>query len=459
MEITGVEGVLGIQPDHTKQIVFLGLNEMNFDAVREYIRLGYLPHFSRFLENHGYYTTTSERDYEHLEPWIQWVTIHTGKSYDEHQVFRLGDFHKSPLPQIWETLEAKGLKVGAISPMNAVNRMRAPAFFMPDPWTEGNVTGSWLLKGLHKAIVHGVNENTAQGLSLTDGLFLLMGLLRYSGHSLWQQFLSLVASRQKPWHRVLILDRMLAAVYYNLLLEKRPDFSTLFLNGAAHLQHHYLFNSSVYRGSRTNPTWYIGKQDDPILDIYRVYDEIVGQFMRLKTVRLLIATGLHQEPYPTLEYYWRLKDHADFLTRCGIHFAQVLPRMSRDFEIRFTSQIDAKTAFDVLHTLHDGQERTLFLVDNRGDTLFATLTFPDPITENTPVVDRSGRVLIRDFSKHTAFVAIKNAGHHSTGYFVDSETTVVPGQTMPLSDIFRRLITMADMRHIQQTPVSSPVAV
>jgi hypothetical protein len=449
--ITGVKGVLGTNLSRTGPIVFLGLNELNFDAVREYIRLGYLPNFSRLLENHGYYTTTSERDYEHLEPWIQWVTIHTGKSYAEHQIFRLGDFHESPLPQIWETLEAKGFKVGAISPMNAVNRMRDPVFFMPDPWTEGRVVGSWLLKGLHTAIVNGVNENAGWRLSAKDCMFLLIGLIRYSGRSLWQQTLSTISSVRQPWHRVLILDRLIAAVYYTLFLEKRPDFSTLFLNGAAHLQHHYLFNSSVYRGSRTNPAWYIGKKADPVLDIYRVYDGIVGWFMRLKTVRLLIATGLHQEPYPTLEYYWRLKNHTDFLTRCGIHFAQVLPRMSRDFEVRFASPVDAKAAEDVLSTLHDGQEHTLFLVDNRGDTLFVTLTFPDPITENTHVVDRSNRVLLKDFSKHTAFVAIKNAGHHSSGYFVDSATRVVPAQTMPLSDIFRRLIAMADVRRSQQT--------
>ncbi|WP_204315871.1 hypothetical protein, partial [Enterobacter hormaechei] len=88
------------------------------------------------LGEHGFQRTTSEQDYDNLEPWIQWVTAHTGLDYGEHGIFRLGDIVEHDLPQIWDDLEQKGLNVGAISPMNARQRMRAPAFFLPDPWTK-----------------------------------------------------------------------------------------------------------------------------------------------------------------------------------------------------------------------------------------------------------------------------------------------------------------------------------
>jgi len=105
-----------------KMLVQLELNEVNFDFVRRYVARGELPTFARVLEAHGCTETTSEAEYAHLEPWIQWVSAHTGKTLAEHGVFRLGDIVGQDIDQIWERLEGVGKRVGAISPMNAKNR-------------------------------------------------------------------------------------------------------------------------------------------------------------------------------------------------------------------------------------------------------------------------------------------------------------------------------------------------
>ncbi|HKR37855.1 MAG TPA: hypothetical protein VJT10_23640, partial [Steroidobacteraceae bacterium] len=101
------------------RLLLLELNEVNFEFVEAYTRRGELPNFAALFQQHGFTRTTSETSYEQLEPWIQWVTAHTGKSLAEHSVFRLGDIASRDIPQIWELLEERGLKVGAISPMNA----------------------------------------------------------------------------------------------------------------------------------------------------------------------------------------------------------------------------------------------------------------------------------------------------------------------------------------------------
>ena len=103
--------------NNKKKIILLGLNEINFFFIEEYIELGYLSNFKKLFNKHGYIKTISENKYELLEPWIQWVSIHTGKTYEEHEVFRLGDIVKrNDLKQLWEIAEEKGLSVGAISP-------------------------------------------------------------------------------------------------------------------------------------------------------------------------------------------------------------------------------------------------------------------------------------------------------------------------------------------------------
>src|SRR5215510_5440417 len=101
-----------------RQLLFLEFNEINFQSVRYYSDRGQLPALRNLINEKGWATTVSEQRYEELEPWIQWVTAHTGTTLAEHGVFRLGDIIKHDLQQIWERLEEQGLRVGAISPMN-----------------------------------------------------------------------------------------------------------------------------------------------------------------------------------------------------------------------------------------------------------------------------------------------------------------------------------------------------
>ena len=89
----------------TRKTILLGLNG-NFDYIKHYINIGLLPNFKTLFITQKPVETISENEYKLLEPWIQWVSIHTGKTYDEHQVFRLGDIVEHPnLSQLFEELE------------------------------------------------------------------------------------------------------------------------------------------------------------------------------------------------------------------------------------------------------------------------------------------------------------------------------------------------------------------
>ena len=86
--------------------------------------------------------------YENLEPWVQWPSVHTGKTFMEHNVFRLGDFVNSNSEQFFEKVESAGFSVGAVSPMNASNKLKNPAYFIPDPWTKTPCDGSFFSKSI-----------------------------------------------------------------------------------------------------------------------------------------------------------------------------------------------------------------------------------------------------------------------------------------------------------------------
>ena len=190
-------------------MILLALNELNLDYIKGYVSQGKLTHFGKLLE-HGVVNTTSENKYELLEPWIQWATVQTGKTYDEHQVFRLGDMVDRPdLHQIFEDLEKSGLSVGAISPFNADNRLASSKFFIPDPWTQTKASGGYIIEKLSRTVSRFVNSNASGKVGPADVIWLLLGFIVYVRVKRWPKFFKLVSLRKKPGVKAAILDMIL----------------------------------------------------------------------------------------------------------------------------------------------------------------------------------------------------------------------------------------------------------
>ena len=113
-------------------------------------------------------TTSSESIYENLEPWIQWVSIHTGLSASEHKIFRLGDINNSNLKQIFEIVEAKGYQVSAICPMNTKNNLKKSKYFIPDPWTKTKKPKNIFQNIIYTTLSEAVNDNSKNKLSIKN---------------------------------------------------------------------------------------------------------------------------------------------------------------------------------------------------------------------------------------------------------------------------------------------------
>jgi hypothetical protein len=413
-----------------KNITLVELNEINFDVISFYIKSGEcLPGFKNLITQ-GIVITEAETEYENLEPWVQWPSVHTGKTYDEHKVFRLGDFVNSNDEQFFEQVEKAGFSVGAVSPMNASNKLQNPAYFIPDPWTQTPCDNSFFSKSITDAIVQAVNDNSQSKLTYKTifnlGLAFLV-LVRPS------RYLSMAKyafnALGKPWRKALFLDMLLYEIHKTLFKRKNPNFSTLFLNAGAHIQHHYFFNSPyVDSPELKNPAWYIGKYDDPFLEMLKVYDEMLTDLLELPNTEIIVATGLSQKPYEQLKFYYRLKDHASFLKKVGVKFADVVPRMTRDFLISFDTEEQALEAEQQLSKILVNNEVSLFEeIDNRGKDIFVVLTYPSEITDKTMITYLGKESQLGDL---VTFVAIKNGEHQSKGfaYFSDGVSEFAPPQ-------------------------------
>lgn len=421
-----------------KKLIFWEMNEINFDFVSYYIGQGKLPNWKKFIEAHGIYKTLSEKKYEELEPWIQWPTVRTGLDYAEHHVFRLGDMEASGIKQHWEILEERGLTVAAVSPINGANRTKNSPFWIPDPWVNTPISGDGFAHRIAKAVRQAVNDNAQEKLSVKTALAVIEGLLIKTQLGSWKTYWKGIAGalKKQHWSKAIVLDRLLADVFISLWKKHQPDFSVLFLNAGAHIQHHYMCSSLAYTGTAKNPSWYVPAGADPLLEILELYDAILGELAALPNTRLMISVGLKQVPYEKITYYWRLKDHSRFLQKIGISNARVQPRMTRDFLVEFETTEAASAAESKLKKIVSRNGIQIFgEVDNRGKDIFVTLTYPDEIDNNFSIyVD--GQEVAR-FKDDVVFVAIKNGHHDTAGYFMDSELT--PGsldQDFPLKNIY-----------------------
>lgn len=428
-----------------RPLIFLELNEINFDLVQPYLLSdpGRFPGFRKLLDCVNIHTK-SEDKYEELEPWIQWASVHTGKSYAEHKLFRLGDIAGSDVPQFFEQLENAGVSIGGISPMNAENRLSNAAYFLPDPWTRTHTDDSWWSSRLGPAIAQAVNDNAQSKITMGSALYILLGLIRFGKFKHYPWYLKLAfQSIGASWRRALILDLFLHDLHISLFSSKKPLFSTLFLNAGAHIQHHYFHNSRFISAESDfrNPDWYISSKLDPFFEMLQVYDHIIEEYLAMDDCELIVATGLSQCPYDRVKFYYRLCDHSAFLTKVGVSFLEIQPRMTRDFLITFESAGQAEKAQNILKGLIiSGKSEPLFgEIENRGDKLFVTLTYPDEIVLADVV--KCGPITLKILNDVT-FVAIKNGMHQSKGFafFTSNVAKLCPSNESHVKELYSTVI-------------------
>ena len=399
-----------------KKLILIQLNEINFEYFKNFIYENNYKNLKKFY-NLNYFETYSEKDYKNLEPWIQWFSAVSGLDAKAHNLFRLGDVENSDIEQIYEVIEKKGYKVGAISPMNVKNKLKNPAFFIPDPWTNTIPDNNFWSKKIYSAIKQAVNDNASNKISLKSLLILLISFLKFFRFRNIKLYLKLLLfSKIKPWNKSLFLDLFLHDIHMSLI-KNDLNFSSIFLNAGAHIQHHYFFN--MMKKNIKNPDWYINKKFNPAEELFEVYDKIVGNYLDLYDKKVIVATGLSQKLSDEPVFYYRLKNHKDFLNKIGVNFEEILPRMSRDFLIKFNSHKEASEASEKIYLIEDQFGNKLFeQVENKGLSLFVSLTYPYEINKKTLIVGKNFEFSLEE---HVVFVALKNGIHSDKGYLFTSE--------------------------------------
>lgn len=421
----------------TPPLIFLELNELNFDMIQQYVDLGYLPNFKLLLENYALNHTIADLSNEYLQPWIQWVSIHSGKPYNDHQIFKQGDItQNNDIKQHWETLEEQSFSVAAFAPNNAANRSKNAPFWLPHPAIDTEVSGESWLYNLYTAMKQLENsEQTQPHLSTKSKTTLAHILLTKTQKTQWPSYLTNAYKslfKQCHWANALILDRLLTDAFIQQWRKYNPNFATLYLNAGAYFQQHYWFNSKAYAGSNQNPFWYIKEDSDPLLDIYQMYDQIIADIQK-QSARLIIATGLSQIPNSQVTYHYRLEDKENLLANLGLEFKNTSAHQDDGFYIECQSQAAAQKAERTLRQLFSENDEPLFDFTNQKEKqVFAQLTYPHEIKSPFPVKNAKGETIFEDFSTQVRFIKIVNSHKHKIGYYLDTALNKDQTQSTPI---------------------------
>lgn len=347
------------------QLILLEFNELCPALMDRFIAAGHLPNFKRLRDQSNTFLTDAEECNDTLEPWIQWVTVHTGLSYEEHGVFNLGDSHKQVAPSVWDLLSQEDHSVWVCGSMNAKHSLPINGLVLPDAWSTPDSACSPELQLLCDFIRRHVQEhsNEAARFAKSDYLKVLWFLIR---HGLSWATISSIASQllneatgRHAWKRAVILDKLLWDVFEHFHALRKPGFSTFFSNSVAHFQHKYWRNMEPELFAVKPSSEEQADYQDAILFAYQETDKLVGRALSMASpdTAIVFATALSQQPYLAAEgeggkHFYRPREFDRFLAAAKLKGVQeIAPVMSEEFHVYFESEDAAEQGMNDLLAL------------------------------------------------------------------------------------------------------------
>jgi len=368
-------------PSSQKKIILLEFNELCPQLLERWMAENRLPNFRKFHEcSYTYLTNADVTEPALLEPWIQWYSIHTGLSYDQHHVFHLTDGAKASHPDLYSVLLSAGRRVGSFGSMNVRPFSAEGSFFAGDPWTENGDAFPAEINAYNRFIGNQVREysNRSRTSDLGDltrfGTFLLRNGLSLSTvlASVSELARERLVDRRLSFQRVAILDMLQTDVFHGVYERMKPDFASFFLNSTAHLQHSYWRHFEPERFVVQPPAEELGVYGNAIRFGYEAMDALVGRFMRLADrhgATLMFMTALSQQPFLRYEArggqnFYRLHDVEAFLDGIGLRRASVDPTMTHQYMLRFADAADRERALARLRAFRTVEGTPLFGIGN-----------------------------------------------------------------------------------------------
>jgi len=408
-----------------KDVLIVELNEFSTDLIQSAIKQYHLPSLAK-IWNFPKITYKSPDRYNsgYLEPWVQWVSIHSGTPSSQHRIKHLGDVPDLAFKQCWEVLSEHHITMGVWGVMNgACQSAMNVSFFVPDPWTFTEAARPNELNHLLDLPRYvAKNYQALNKIALIKKAWNLLTFIAKSGQgkAIAKEVIGLGKALLKhgKHHFVFIsfFDYIQTRLFSEYKKKYKPKVSVIFLNSLAHIQHHH------WREGPENIT-------PEILHGLQQLDRVFGFLLEtFPHDALVVHNGLsqmntnHEKPW----VLYRQKDPTAFLQALKLPILRVEQHMTHDGHVFFANEADRDAAFNALKYATI-LEKPLFHVEkNTHDSckLFYQLKFTDQLTDKKITFVYEG--------KHYAFFE----------YF--DEIVTRTGRHVPIGTLFSDTIVFAD---------------
>ena len=328
-------------------MILIELNEFNPDLLRAAAEQFQLDNLRQLCDFAHTETDAEEREERFgLDPWVQWPSIHTGKTSAEHGLHHLADAYKLTCPQVWDTLASNGVTSGIWGAMNArFNRHDNLRFFFPDPWTYTETASEPALNRLLALPRYYARHYLALSkiklfstFCNTASFFLNPALLGKALTFLPFATGKLISQKIGTGFLFSAFDLINAIGFRHYCLRNQVDFKLVFLNSVAHCQHH---------------CWTDADSISPELQtMFEFLDRSVGLILEVakENEPIVVANAFSQ--YCSIEnneFLYRQIDPASFFQSIGLD-TTVEQLMTNDSQLRFADATKASAAAALLQS-------------------------------------------------------------------------------------------------------------
>jgi hypothetical protein len=402
-----------------KKLLIIELNEFSIDFLKKYKQFKYINRFLN-LKKINYYTNDNVQG-EDLDPWVQWVSVHTGVSSNIHKVYRLGDIPNNTYNQLWELKNLNHLKIGLWGLMNASKGTSNNCnFFVPDPWTfSENAYPKELNSYLELARYTSTNYLNISFIKIfrlvfnVGKLIIFKNLLMTLIISLFKLILpQFIRYGYKPYIFISLFEYIGSLLFLKYTKNNKTDLSILFLNQLAHIQHHYWSDKYEYIHLFT------------LKFIDKIFKNI---FSFSNEFEIIIHNGGISQKNTNNEKPWvcyRPYDQKTFLNKLGIELKSVESLMTHDAHIFFYNEKDMRNAEKILNNcLIKGKKLFKTISDRSSLKIFYTFDFFDEVANEDQFLLDNVKISFHDTFKK---IVVRTGRHTNQGQIFTNKKNIFP---------------------------------
>ena len=327
-------------------LLYIHLNEFNKDYLIKTAKIyksKNILQFFKIFKNHLQTYTIDKEQNKNLDPWVQSVSINTGKISAKHKILRIGQGVPKNTTQIWDILSKKKINCGIWGTMNSrYKKSKYLDFYFPDPWNhDARAYPNKLRKILElpKYYAQNYTKPEINKILKYTGLFgnqlLSTSFTKYFFSNIKKFYNLMSESKLNNLFLFCLFDIISIIIFDELVRKNKTKFGLIFLNSIAHFQHN---------------DW-DDKKKEKIF--FKYLDFIFELLIKLEKnyKSTLFINGFTQKKIKP-NFIIRPKNPKIFLQKLNINFIKLEQDMTTGGFIYFKNNEDLKRGKNLLDKLH-----------------------------------------------------------------------------------------------------------